>query len=101
MIGGFYMNEKEKLRFKWKNRVQAYRESGLSMKKYCEKNNLKVHQLYKDDKLESSKWLSVNLNTTNNNQPIFLNIGACKLEIKSGFNQKLLKELVKVLIELC
>lgn len=59
------------------------------------------NQKYKvNDKVETSNWVTVNLNT-NNNQPIYLHIGACKLEIKSVFNHTLLKELIKVLVEIC
>ena len=102
------MDEKEKLRLEWSKRVKAYRTSGLTMKKYCEENNLKVHQLqywnqkYKiDNKTETPKWISLNLNTNNNCQPIYLTIGACNLEVKSGFDETLLKEVIKVLIEIC
>ena len=107
------MSEKEKLRLLWRERVQDFRVSGLTMKEYSKENNIKVHQLqywnqkYKDDKKkkEKSNWVSVNLNnsrsTNNNCQPLYLTIGSCKLEIKLGFNETLFKEVMKVLIELC
>ena len=104
------MDEKEKLRLLWKERVKDYKVSGLSMKKYCEKQNLKVHQLqywnqkYETDNKEESGWVSVNLNNNSINsncQPVYLNVGVCRLEVKPGFDKTLLKELIKVLTEIC
>ncbi len=104
-------NEKEKLRSLWKERIDNFRKSKLTMKKYCEAHNLKVHQLqYWNRKFstntqsKATNWVAVNLNNNslnNNNQPIYLNIGSCKIEINHGFNHNLLKELLKVLNELC
>lgn len=105
---------KEELRNEWKERIKDYQESGLSMTKWCEKNGNKLHQLQywlkrygniSKSKEESTKWVSVDLDSKENismkDDSIKLKIRECEIEIKSGFDVDSLKKVVSVVNELC
>ena len=40
MIGGLYIMDIESRRTLWKERVEDFKSSGLSIKKWCELNNI-------------------------------------------------------------
>jgi hypothetical protein len=108
------MSNKDQVRLEWKERVTSFRTSGLSMKKWCDQQGVKVHQLQywcgKYQTLETSnptkhEWASVNF--INESQKLTkpsnlkISIGKCSIEINSEFDTKLLLEVVKVLSETC
>lgn len=122
------MNDKEKNRLEWRERVNQFRASGESMTKWCNENNLKVYQLqywlkkYKDeDSVESNsstKWVTVsldesisknnldiqekqNIQKTKVHDNLSITIGKSTIEVKQGFDSNLLLDVVKVLTSLC
>ena len=111
MIGGFIMNksEIEKLNVIWEKRIADYKQSGLSMKNFCDKHNLNLYQFkYWSQKFRhlnsNPNWVTVNINEDvprKENQPLYLEIGPCQIKIIPGFDKNLFQELIKALIELC
>lgn len=108
------MNQNKQLQRTWKKRINDYRVSGLSMKKWCETHDLKLHQLqywnkkFKKEDLAPkplSQWIPVQLEKPNDNQnsedSIQLKVGPGIIDVKPGFDPMSLKNLVKVLMDLC
>lgn len=63
MLGEFEMKDKEQLRLLWKERrVNEIKTSGLTMKKWCDDQGLKVHQL----QYWIKKYSTTSSNTLNN-----------------------------------
>lgn len=102
------MNSKEKYQELWEERIKNYEDSGLSIKSWCETNEIKLHQFnywrrkFKKKQEVQNTLIPIDLSqmTLKDDSSIKLNIGKINLEIKSGFNPSLLKEVLKVLIEL-
>jgi hypothetical protein len=105
---------KEQLRQEWHDRIIRYINSGQSMKKWCEENGFRVHQLQywvaknkenKDNQANDTKWVSVGLNEAtpqiSKNDVIKLMVGKFEVNVQSNFNSTDMKQLLKVLIELC
>lgn len=106
------MNEQEKYQKLWEDRVKDFENSDLTMKSWCEANKVKTHQLhYWKKKFKSNKGkkqynlVKVDLNQVQNQtteeSSIQLQVGSVVLDVKSGFNPTLLKDVVKVLMEVC
>jgi len=104
--------DKNGLRREWEQRIAAYRASGLTQAKWCERNGLKVHQLkYWLKRIEgsnatpnpSTKWASVVMEDSSFSEEdsIQVKIGECSIEVKQGFHPSLLADVVKVLKTLC
>jgi hypothetical protein len=108
-----------KRRHDWRELAKACEESGLSIWRWCKENNIAytscrkwIMRLRKEDgsvtteKQEISVWGKVEteqaLETTfeaypyQNAAAIKLNYGFWSMEINQGFDQKLLKEIMKV-----
>jgi hypothetical protein len=103
------MNQKEKLRQLWKERVADYKNSDLTMKKWCEVNELKIHQLqywlkkYKTSGQETQQWVTIDMSNEQgiqSNGSLLLEVGPCKLVINPDFDPSTLKAVVEVLIGL-
>ncbi|KPH66467.1 IS66 family insertion sequence element accessory protein TnpA, partial [Oceanobacillus caeni] len=101
------MTRKEK-RLVWEERISSYKQSGLSIAKWCDENNVHESQFYywkkklnTDPKVDntSSKWLSVEVDKYDNNpdSSILIKLGQASIEIKHGFDPSLLSEVVKAL----
>ena|SRR5690554_1813468 len=105
------MNEQNQYRKQWKERLEDFENSGLNIKNWCEKNQLKEHQFYywrnkfKSKEASSTTLVPIDLtqiaNQTNEDSRIKINIGTISLEIHHGFNPSQLKEIMKVLMEVC
>ncbi len=111
------MTEKEKTRLDWEKRIDDFKESNLSIRKWCELNGFKVHQLQywlkKFKTIESingkTNWVKATINVeqqVSNESKIvqdllILKVGKCELNINHNTDTNLLKEVIKVLIELC
>jgi hypothetical protein len=96
----------------WERRIALYKTSGLTQSKWCEINEISIHQLkywlYKIDSSDSSqksnnKWIPIALEESDEQQNETLNIkvGSASIEVKPGFNPKLLAEVVKALKSVC
>lgn len=107
------MNAKEQRRQDWQVRIAAYRASGLAMKAWCTANQCSVEQLkywlYKIKRVSSSATPDpspvqfVPLATVDllggafPNSSIILHIGVASIELHSGFDPKLLREVIHAL----
>ena len=96
----------------WDCQVALYRTSGLTQTKWCEINEISVHQLkYWLKKLDNphstqesdNKWISVALEETDEqlNEAIQIKVGSVSIEVKPGFNPSLLADVVKDLNSVC
>ncbi len=105
------MTHKER-RQQWKVKIEAYRASGLSAKEFCKQHNIKVRQLYywlrketlKEEAGSTVQWLPVNLSgqeDTSLSDFLTVKVGPAVIEVRQGFNEKLLLDVVKVLSTLC
>lgn len=102
---------KTELQEEWERRVDIFLESGQTQTKWCEDNDLGVHQLkYWLKKLGKSKprsqsttqWLPVALEkpTQDNNETLLIKIGETSIEVKPGFNSTFLADVVRTLTSL-
>lgn len=105
----------ENLKTIWEKRIKHYKESGLSMNRWCKDNDIKVHQLYywlkkfnNEDSIQQEterNWLPVTLENKVpefiQDDPIIIKIGKCTVDVKLGFNPIQLSEIIKVLSTLC
>jgi len=105
------MTHKERKQ-QWEARIEAYKSSGLSKKEFCKQHNISVRQLYYWLRKESLKeqtdntvqWLPVNLSgqeDTSGCDFLTVKVGPAVIEVRQGFNEKLLLDVVKVLSTLC
>ncbi|WP_407272380.1 IS66 family insertion sequence element accessory protein TnpA [Radiobacillus sp. PE A8.2] len=107
---------KEQKRIEWESRVLAWKESGLSVPKWCQEHNLKDYQLYYwIKKLEVSdtkplqqdsdtKWLAVEVANEDKPSPhgsVVIHIGKASVEVHPGTDPNLLANVVHVLHTQC
>jgi transposase-like protein len=96
----------------WKSRVAEFKASGQTATAWCVAQDLKVHQLRywvrkfnseKESKESASKqmqWLSVEIGELKADKPqeaLPVRIGKATIEVRSGFDPKLLSDVVKTL----
>jgi len=97
------------LRNQWEQRLAEYEGSGKTIKAWCQDQVIRENQFYywrkrlqeDQEKIEPIKWLSLGLD---NNKPVNLapdtiavHIGQVTVEVKKGFDQQLLREIVQSL----
>ncbi|SNT30736.1 hypothetical protein SAMN05446037_10851 [Anaerovirgula multivorans] len=108
---------KEETRLMWIERIEAYRLSGLSAKKWCEENEINFHALsywsrkFKKEKAatgDSKQWLSVEIPKSpkevlkpNSSTAIKVQIGVGTIEVEAGFDAAAFKNVVRILSEIC
>jgi hypothetical protein len=112
------MNAKEQRRQDWHTRIEAYRASGLTMKAWCSANHCSVEQLkywLKIKRVSSSATsdqktspvLFVPLATVDPPGSVspapslILHIGEASIELHSGFDPMLLREVIHALTSPC
>jgi hypothetical protein len=113
------MNGKEKRRQDWQARFAAYRSSGLTMIAWCAENQCSVEQLkYWFYKIKRTSLQATSTPLTSPVQfvplaavdlpgsvssvpPLILHIGKARIELHSGFDAKLLSEVIHVLAPSC
>ena len=88
----------------WATRIAAYKESSQSVPDWCAQQNIKPGQLWywlrKENDLtaeESQKWLSIDLSNESIQNSLLLRVGKVEIEIRPGFDPKLLLDVVKTL----
>jgi len=104
---------KQELQQHWKERIAAYRASGLSQVAFCREQDISLRQLSywlrKEAKKEtvtatSTRWLPVEINNqgaASENNSLQIKMGPASIEIRPGFDQKLLLDVLKTLKVLC
>ncbi|MCL6479504.1 MAG: helix-turn-helix domain-containing protein [Peptococcaceae bacterium] len=111
------MTDRFLLRKEWEKRIAAFRASGQSMRAWCKANNLKPRQLsywigkFKDKEKYTdtdTQWLPLEITPdkkitqdSSEENILLVKIGRAEIEIKPGFDQVLLLNVVKVLEKLC
>ncbi|WP_017753734.1 IS66 family insertion sequence element accessory protein TnpA [Calidifontibacillus oryziterrae] len=101
------------LRQEWERRIAVFRASGQPQTKWCEANELNIHQLkYWLKKIEGpksastplSKWVPVTMDDQvddSSESTIQIKMGQASIEVKSGFDPTLLANVVRTLGALC
>lgn len=100
------------LRQEWEARVAAYKASGQSVPAWCAALDVKPHQLrYWIRKLDpaqtavksSAMWLTMEVDqrSTESESGLFIRVGQATIEVKPGFDQALLADVVRTLAGLC
>jgi hypothetical protein len=102
------------LSHKWQRHVQAFAESGLTRRDYCRQNGIAIYQLdYWRRKLQGSTpnhqasagaWIPLEIRdgvSPAENASIGLRIGRVTIDIKPGYDRKLLTDVLQVLESVC
>lgn len=104
---------KQELEQQWKSRIVAYRASGLTQVAFCKAQNISLRQLSYWLRKEAMKgipsdkttqWLPVNLSNqgvASEDISLHIKIGPAVVEVKPGFDQKLLLDVERTLRALC
>jgi hypothetical protein len=98
----------------WSQLAQAFEGSGMSRQRYCELKQIRIHQLdYWRKKLRSQNrlpqpspahWIPLELRdepASERISGISLRIGRLTIEVKRGFDQQLLAEVIRVVDPSC
>ena len=102
----------------WESRVKEYRQSQMTAREWCQKQGLTdsalsywITKLNKEQKsplsqtdIQTTSWLSVNFmheEKKGKQTSINVKIGPASIELKQGFDQKLLVDIVEALKSLC
>jgi hypothetical protein len=104
-LRGFFMTRTER-RKEWEDRISDLRKSGLTQSKWCELNDVNIHQLkywlrqLKSNTVSSettSKWVPVTIEESvrTTHESLYLEVNQVKIEVKAGFNSALLAEIVR------
>lgn len=107
--------ELKDLRELWQQRVEEFENSGQAATVWCREKELKVNQLRywrrKFNKVASTttpattnslQWQPIEIGQHEASESkIEIRVGKATIEAKSGFNKKLLQDLVEALTELC
>jgi len=95
------------LRSLWEQRLAEYQAGGKSIAAWCNDHSIKVHQFYywrkklrfsQADNNQPVKWLALGLDRVSlDPDTIAVHIGQATIEVKKGFDQQLLREIMQVL----
>ena len=102
----------------WKSRVKEYRQSKMTAREWCKKQGLAesalsywITKLNKEQKpplsqtdIQTTSWLSINVvNEEDKSKQTSINVkvGTASIELKRGFDQKLLLDIIEALQSLC
>jgi hypothetical protein len=99
---------------KWQRHVQAFAESGLTRRDYCRQNGIAIYKLdYWRRKFQRSTsnhqasagaWIPLEIRDSVSpaeNAGIGLRIGRVIIDIKPGYDRKLLTDVLQVLESIC
>jgi hypothetical protein len=108
------MKSNRKFSDKWQKHVLAFAESDLTRQDYCRQNGIGVYQLdYWRRKFQRSNskhpvsagaWIPLEIRdsrSTAENAGIGLRIGRVTIEVKPGYDRKLLADVLQVLESVC
>jgi len=104
------MNQNLEIRSTWQRRIADYKASGLTQKAWCYQNNISCDQLkywlYKRKPVRKEEasgfhsWLPVSVLPEKNeirSDNLIIKIGDASIDIHSGFDKKLLADILDVL----
>lgn len=111
------MRKDEKKRALWRERIKAYRASGLPAKAWCEQNDVNINLLkgwistFNRESRESSTsntLLPVEISeqptenvTKSKSSGIRINVGSASIELSLNFDHNTLKTVIGILSEQC
>ncbi|WP_243293167.1 IS66 family insertion sequence element accessory protein TnpB [Bacillus sp. FJAT-47783] len=100
------------LRKEWERRIADYKASGQTQAKWCESNDISIHQFkYWLKKIKdhhntvkaNNLWVPVVIEEPKTKQEVCeslqIKVGSVSIEVTPGFNPSLLAEVIKVLTE--
>ncbi len=89
----------------WATTIAEFKASGQSVLAWCADKNVKPHQLWywlRKEKPASSEntlsWLPLNLSDAGLQSSLIVRVGRVAVEVRQGFDPKLLLDVVKTLI---
>ncbi len=89
----------------WETTIAEFKASGQSVLTWCADQNLRPHQLWywlRKEKQTSSEnalsWLPLDLSDAGLQSSILVRVGRVAVEVRPGFDPKLLLDVVKTLI---
>jgi transposase-like protein len=91
----------------WRERIAAFYDSGLSAAQFCAEHGLKPHQLwygarrFRDEASHGAKPTFVTVVTEDAQTvtaPITLRVGKVEIDVRPGYDSRLLAELVHMLV---
>jgi hypothetical protein len=95
------------LRKEWERKIADYKASGQTQAKWCESNDISIHQFrywmkrIRDHPMEkaSNPWVPVVIEDSKPEvcESLQVKVGSVSIEVNPGFNPSLLAEVVKVL----
>ncbi|MEQ6389265.1 IS66 family insertion sequence element accessory protein TnpB [Bacillaceae bacterium S4-13-58] len=103
---------KDEKRIEWKSRVESWKQSGLSVSKWCKEHDLKDYQMHywikkfdpemKRGKRQSSntQWLAVQVADETESVArgnILIHVGEISVEVQPGVDSKLLTDVIRAL----
>lgn len=105
------------MRIQWEQKVRDYRQSGLSLLKWCQQTGVNPNTMRKwvgafssrHQQKESDgelKWLPVIINEDSSSvkstpSELLIEIGKAHVVVKQGFDADLLRDIVRVLVAIC
>jgi transposase-like protein len=103
-------------REEWRQRVAAFKASGKSGVAWCAEHGIRPHQLYYwvqrlassaetgSERLPHTPWVPVEVEDhrpSSEGKGLELRIGSVAVEVHPGFDEKLLRDVVRVLSAIC
>lgn len=103
-------DEQLQVRREWEDRIVSFKASGQSAKTWCALNNVKLHQLRyrlgrvktsKTDSLTPPMWVRAEAAEISPGAGLLVKVGKAVVEVKTGFDPKLLLDVVLALTATC
>lgn len=99
------MTKEERQDF-WATKIAEFKESGQSVPVWCATQDVKPHQMWywlkkeKQTSVENNtlSWLPLNLSDAGIQSSLLVRVGGVAVEVRPGFDPKLLLDVVKTLI---
>lgn len=96
----------------WEQRIANFLSSGQSASKWCAANEVSIHQFWywkkrinttQESVDDSPRWLSLEMDDSieNPKSRLVVRVGQASVEVKPGFDSKLLIDVVRTLQSLC
>jgi len=93
---------KAELRDMWESRVAEFRQSGMSVRAWCLKQQVSLCQMHywlRKSRVSSGQanWVPVQLKEPSIDSGINVRVGNATIEVRPGFDEELLRQVVKAL----
>src|SRR3954451_8930681 len=110
----FFMskNPNSELRKEWEQRISTFKASGKTQAKWCESNDISIHQFrywmkrirdHHNTERTNNPWVPVVIEDPKPEvcDSLQIKVGSVSIEVSPGFNPSLLVEVIKVLKREC